>query len=339
MRKHRLAIVVLNWNCADDAMRCIESLLSQTICPDIILVDNNSRDDSVDRLEIFIAQHPKSTITFLKNTHNSGYSGGNNIGFQYALHNDYSLIGTLNPDAIAHPAWVENLLTELDSEADTAVATGLLLQSNRITIDSSGEQYSTWGIPSPRGRGLLKDSAPRKSEYIFASTGGGFICRASMLQDVGLFDEKFFMYFEDVDLCFRAQLRGYKIRYTPSAVAYHKTGTSSNKVPGLTITQTFKNLPLLFTKNVPFSLWVTILPRFSLAYLLIFGNALVHGRGLPATKGVLHAFLLIGHSIRERRKIQSTRRVKDSYIRSIMLHDIPLEQSGLRKFRNFFTGV
>ncbi|WP_332873944.1 glycosyltransferase family 2 protein [Candidatus Minimicrobia vallesae] len=66
-----------------------------------------------------------------------------------------------------------------------------------------------------------------------------------------MFDEDFFMYYEDVDLSFRAQLAGWKVRFTPKAIAYHKVGASSKKVPGLAVYNTFKNLPLVFIKNIP----------------------------------------------------------------------------------------
>jgi len=145
------------------------------------------------------------------------------------------------------------------------------------------------------------------------------------------------MYFEDVDLSFRAQLAGYKVRYTPSAIAYHKLSASTNKVPGLAVYNTFKNLPVLFVKNMPLQLCWKTYPRFVLSYTLILGNAIVQGRGAPALKGWLKSWLLIPHMFAERRKIQRNRKVSDDYINSIILHDIPPEQTGLRKFRDFFV--
>lgn len=333
----RVAIIVLNWNGADDAMACMDSLVAQQgEMPDIILVDNNSSDDSVATLEKY---RKKSTaqIHFIENDVNSGFTGGNNVGLTYALERGYEYIGTLNPDATADNHWVSSLVGELEARPEVGIATGILARHDRLHIDTTGEQYTTWGIPGPRGRdGLLAD-APQEAEYIFGSTGGGFIARASMLRDIGLFDEKFFMYFEDVDLSFRAQLAGYKVRYTPGAIAYHKLSASTNKVPGLAVYNTFKNLPMLFVKNVPLPLWLRMYPRFVLAYTLILGNAIVHGSGVPAIKGWLKSWLLIPHMFTERRRIQKATKVPASYIDSIVLHDIPPEQTGLRKFRNFFV--
>ena len=338
MTNHRLAIVVLNWNGADDAIACIESLRAQTDeTPDIILVDNDSHDDSVVVLEKYI-EGSKATIHFIKNNVNSGFTGGNNVGFIYALQQGYEFIGTLNPDASADASWTTSLIAELTSHEDTGIATGILARGDKKHVDSTGDFYTTWGIPSPRGRDSLLTDAPKEPEYVFGSTGGGFIARADMLREIGLFDEKFFMYFEDVDFCFRAQLAGYKVRYTPRAIAYHKLSASTNKVPGLAVYNTFKNLPILFTKNVPLTLWPLIYPRFILTYTLILVNAIKNGRGGPALKGWGMSWRYILHMFRERWRIQKSRTVSDDYISSIILHDIPPEQTGMRKFRKLFTG-
>ena len=85
MIKKRVAIVVLNWNCADDSIKCMESLIAQTHKTDIILVDNASSDDSINIFKKYISD--KKNIKLIKNTVNSGYTGGNNVGFKYALKN------------------------------------------------------------------------------------------------------------------------------------------------------------------------------------------------------------------------------------------------------------
>lgn len=336
MTNNRVAIIVLNWNGADDAIKCMDSLRSQTKAPAVILVDNYSSDDSVEILDKYCEKHPD--IHFIKNPTNSGYTGGNNVGFIFALEKHYDYIGTLNPDATANRRWVEALVNELDSIEEVGIATGILARNDKKHTDSTGDFYTTWGVPGPRGRNRPISEAPKEPEFVFGSTGGGFIARAELFRKIGMFDEKFFMYFEDVDLCFRAQLAGYKVRYTPEAIAYHKISASTNKVPGLATTQTFKNLPILFLKNVPLKLWLQILPRFTLTYILFIGHAIVRGRGVAAIRGWLGSLRLLPHAIRERRRIQSTRKVSADYIDSIILHDIPPEQTGLRKFRAFFTG-
>ena len=145
------------------------------------------------------------------------------------------------------------------------------------------------------------------------------------------------MYYEDVDLSFRAQLAGWQVRFTPKAIAYHKVGASSKKVPGLAVYNTFKNLPLVFIKNVPGKLFWHIGLRFFLTYWLIFASAVRHGNGWSAFKGMLASIIRKPAAYHKRWSIQKNRKVSIDYIRSI-IHEGPLpNQTGLLKFRKFFT--
>ena len=156
------------------------------------------------------------------------------------------------------------------------------------------------------------------------------------IDDIDMFDEDFFMYYEDVDLSFRAQLAGWKVRFTPKAIAYHKVGASSKKVPGLAVYNTFKNLPLVFIKNVPGKLFWYIGIRFLLTYWLIFASAIRHGSGWPAFKGALVSIIHKPAAYKKRLHIQKNRKVSVDYIRNI-IHDGPLpNQTGLLKFKHFF---
>lgn len=336
---NRLVIGVIVWNNVDDTIACVESLLEQTKKDfTILLVNNASSDRSVKRhLQEYIDVVNSRQLVYWESDTNNGTAGGFNQIISWATEHNYSYVGSLNADATADENWIVSLLDELAS-SDYSLATGTLLHQGSHTIDTTGDFYTTWGLPGPRLRDQSADKTPSQPGAVFGSTGGGFIAKTSLYQDVGLFDEKFFMYYEDVDLSFRAQLKGHRIIFTPKAIAYHKRGASSDTVPGLAIYNTFKNLPLLFWKNVPLRLFPTILPRFLLAYHLIFFNAIVHGRGWSALKGYVMSLVLFPYGLKQRRKIQRTASVSPEYISSIILHDIPPDQTGLRKFRKFFTG-
>ena len=103
--------------------------------------------------------------------------------------------------------------------------------------------------------------------------------------------------------------------------------------------QTFKNLPLLFWKNVPTKLLVKVGLRFFILYTLIFGNAIKNGSGWPALKGVFASIYYFWTSaLWKRLQIQRSKKVSADYIWSILYHDLPPEQTGMRKFRKIFTG-
>ncbi len=329
-------IVVLNWNGIDDTEKCVESLLDQTYKDfKILIVDNGSKNDSPERLEKLAADNPHD-IHVIYNPKNLGFAGGVNTGIKFALENDFDAVALFNNDAVADKNWLKNL--ELNLKGDASIVTGLLLHADGKTIDSTGDFYSSWGIGFPRNRDTSASSAPESGE-VFGSSGGSSLYKTDLFREIGLFDDNFFAYYEDADISFRTQLIGRKVYYTKDAVAYHEQGATSSKIPGFTVYQTFKNLPLLFWKNIPTKLLLKIGSRFLLLYTLIFANAIKNGSGWPATKGVFASIWYFWTSaLWKRFKIQATKKVSAEYIWSILYHDLPPEQTGMRKFRKLFTG-
>ena len=329
-------IVVLNWNGISDTEKCLNSLLRQTYNNyKILVIDNGSIDDSLVRLRKI--ERKNDNISLAVNKYNKGFAGGVNTGIRYALKQDFDAVALFNNDAVADENWLFELVKGLDHK-HTAFATGLLLHEDGKTIDSSGDYYSIWGMPFPRNRGDKTEDA-YESGFVFSGSGGASLYKTSLFKEIGLFDESFFAYYEDLDMSFRTQLAGRKVYFTNKAIAYHKQGATSEKIPGFTIYQTFKNIPLLFIKDVPTKLLFPIGIRLFLLYLLIFGNAVKKGAGVPALKGWLAS---IGYfwtkSLWLRFSIQSRRKVTTAYIDSVILHDLSPDQTGMRKFRKFFTG-
>ena len=329
-------IVVLNWNGIQDTEKCLESLLNQSYQNfKILVVDNGSVDNSLTTLREIEAK--RDNITVISNPKNKGFAGGVNTGINYAIEQSFDAVALFNNDAEAGKEWLNELVKGL-KQKDTSIATGLLLHEDGKTIDSTGDYYSIWGMPFPRNRGDKASEAPN-SGFVFSGSGGASLYKTDLFKEIGLFDESFFAYYEDLDISFRTQLAGYKVYFTNKAIAYHKQGATSKKIPGFTIYQTFKNIPLLFTKNVPAGLLLPIGIRFVLLYVLIFGNAVKHGAGIPALKGWLAS---IGYfwtrSLWLRINIQRHRKASTNYINSIILHDLPPDQTGMRKFRKLFTG-
>jgi len=155
-----------------------------------------------------------------------------------------------------------------------------------------------------------------------------------MLKQIGLFDEDFFAYYEDVDLSFRAQLAGWKVAFVPDAVVYHQISATSSKIKGFATYHTLKNLPLLFWKNVPLGLMPKVGPRFVLAYSSFVGRTLLRGQFGPFFKGLFMSLYLWPKKIAQRRKIQRDRKVSVSYINSIITHDLPPNAGKLRALRS-----
>lgn len=333
---NRVAIVVVNYKGIEDTINCLKSLKKQTFKDfTIIAVENGSGNPSVSAFKRLEKEYGEKLIT-LYNELNTGFTGGVNTGIRCALERGFDGIALFNNDAVAEPNWLEELVKAYKKQK-AGITTGLLLHEDGKTIDSTGDWYSSWGLPFPRNRNDKTKDAP-KAEFVFSGSGGASLYDPGMLREIGLFDEVFFAYYEDVDLSFRAQLAGWKVYYTPAAVAYHKQGATSSRMPGgFTVLQTFKNLPIVLIKNVPKELLLSIGIRFYFAYLLMLGNAIKNGNGKAGLKGWLKTIGLTAHALRERSRIQATRKVPTSYIKNMLWPDLPPDQTGIRRLRKFFT--
>lgn len=337
---NRVAVVVVNYKGIEDTVACIASLAKQTFKDFVILaVENGSHDNSVDEFKKLEKKYGKKLITFY-NDKNLGFDGGVNTGIRWAMdHKEIEYVILCNNDAIADKDWVGSLVKAADRRPESGIVTGLLLLQDGTTIDSTGDWYSKWGLPFPRNRHDDVRQAP-KAENVFGGTGGASLFRMKTLQEIGIFDENFFAYYEDTDISFRAQLYGWKVYYEPKAIAYHQQGATADRMPGhFAVYQTFKNLPLVYTKNVPRGLLFSIGIRFWFAYFLMLGNAIAKGRGGAALKGWLESVVLFWSSaLPKRSKIQKDKKVSTKYIRSILWPDLPPDQTGLRKLRKIFIG-
>lgn len=333
---NRVAIVVLNWNGVTDTLDCLDSLQKQSYKYfTIVVIDNGSTDNSRRILGEYQTKHPDNT-EIIFNPKNFGFAGGVNTGIEWALNDDYEYVALFNNDATADKNWLTNLVAVAQPK-EIGISTGLLLHGDGKTIDSTGDWYSTWGLPFPRNRNE-KTAKAFDSGLVFSASGGASLYKTAMLREIGLFDEDFFAYYEDTDISFRVQLAGWKVVYNNKAIAYHKQGATSKKIPGFAVYQTFKNLPLLFIKNVPRGLLLSVGIRFYFAYALMFFNAVAKGSGKQAIKGAWRSFILGFKKLGERHEIQSSRQVTTKYIKSMLWPDLPPDQTGIRKLRKFFTG-
>jgi len=324
----RVAVIVPNWNGKDVLPACLNSLQSQSLKPHIVVVENGSTDGSE---KLIAARYPQ--VTVLSQSKNLGFAGGVNVGITHALDRDYKYVALFNNDAVADKNWLKELVKTLDKNSEAGIATCSFLSSDGKRFDSTGELYTIWGLSYPRGREEPVSAAYATQTYVFGASGGASLYRTTMLQQIGLFDEKFFAYYEDVDLSFRAQLAGWKVVYAPEAIAYHKIGATSSRIKGFATYQTMKNLPMLFWKNVPLGLIPYILPRLFIVYWAFVASSILKGKGWPALKGLLIYLKNQPYVFKERRKIQKSKTVSNTYIWGMMTHDLPQNAYRLRVLR------
>lgn len=227
----KVAIVLVNWNSFDLTNDCIISLQAIDYQnKDIIVVDNGSNDQSGDRLK---SAHPE--IILLQSTTNTGFTGGNNIGLQYSLNKDYTYSMLLNNDTFVEPDFLSHLVKYMDEHPETgAIQPRIFFNHNRSLIWNAGSAYNRfWGYTYTLG--YNKPSSPeaekiREPDWI---TGCALLTRNDILKKTGLLSDKFFIYYEDVDLSFRIKNAGHQLIYYPKSIIYHIAGMANkNKIKG-----------------------------------------------------------------------------------------------------------
>jgi GT2 family glycosyltransferase len=303
----QVRIIVVNWNGRVFLEDCLQSIRRQTYRSfAVTLVDNGSTDGS---LEFVSARFPEVHVIPLKE--NRGFAEANN----YVLKNlttPYAAL--LNNDAVADPRWLESLVETLEQTKEAGFAASKMLYYDRPeVIDRCGDGYTRAGAGLLRGRGEPAGHYGRR-EWIFGACAGAALYRASMLKDIGLFNGDFFLLYEDVDLSFRAQLKGYKCLYVPEAVVYHKGSGSLVHDSPLSVYYGHRNLEWVYIQNMP----AQLIPRTIIPHMIYNISALcyfvAHGRGIDYLRAKKDALKGLKPALKKRRRIQSSRTVDDSTI-------------------------
>ena len=218
-------IVILNWNGAEHLRRFLPSVVAAA--PEgvgVVVADNGSTDDSV---AILATEFP--TVSVLRMDRNYGFAGGYNRALE-RIEADYYLL--LNSDVETPAGWLGPILDCLNANPDVAVAAPKLIScTDRTTFEyagASGGFIDFLGYPFCRGR-ILRCVEEDRGQYddardVFWVSGAAFCCRADVFRALGGFDADFFAHMEEIDLCWRMQLAGYRVRVVPQSTVYHLGG-------------------------------------------------------------------------------------------------------------------
>jgi GT2 family glycosyltransferase len=224
----KVRVVVVAWNNGDVLPRCLEHLRASTWPADrleVVVVDNGSTDGSVDHWD---TRYPG--VELRRNGANLGFAAGVNVGLRDL--DSLWAVALVNSDAFVEPGWLEPLAAALDEDERVGAASPKILLADpdpagRPVINNIGVVLGpTWELHD-RGLGEVDAGQYDRPEDLFAWCGGGVLLRADYLRDVGLFDERLFMYAEDVDLSWRGAERGWRYRSAPRSVIHHVHRASS----------------------------------------------------------------------------------------------------------------
>lgn len=310
-----ISVIIPNWNGARFMPGVLDSLAAQTYPRvEVIVVDNASPDDSVALIERDYAWVRQVLLD-----ENRGLTGGVNAGIAVA---QGEIIALLNNDAEADPAWLEELARALVAHPEAgAAASKMLLYDQPDVLNSAGDFYTVAGEPGNWGVWERDEGQYDDVVYVFSGCGGAVAYRRAMLDHIGLFDESLFMYCEDVDLGWRAQLAGYKTVFAPRARVYHRLSATGGGV--VASYHCGRNFIYVLVKDVPGFVWRRYWPRILRAQFRHVGESLRHfcePAARARLRGQLASLLHIPRLLRQRREVQATRVVSDDYIASILHH-------------------
>jgi GT2 family glycosyltransferase len=306
------SVIVPTFNGAHLLPECLDSLSVQSYpAMEVIVADGASADSTS---ELIARRYP--AVRLLRLRRNAGFTGNVNAGIRAARG---EVILLLNNDARADPEWVTHCIQTLQEHPEIGSVASKVLFKDGGTINSAGDLMGRNGAPRQRGAGHQDGAAWNELARVFGAMGGAAAYRRAMLADVGLLDEVFFMYLEDVDLAFRAQLRGWSCLYQPLARVFHRGGASG----GGTL-ESFcngRNLVRLLVKNVPNALMRQMLGGILSYQRSRAFSALIAWRGAAARatlRGQLAGLAELPRHLADRPAIQRRRRVSDAHVWSLL---------------------
>ena len=226
INKPSIAVILVNWKKYNLTSKCIDSLNKSNYKNfKIILVDNEYSEKSL----IDLRNKHKELIVF-KEKNNLGFAGGNNIGIRYALENDYDYIMLLNNDTEVKENFILPLVERIEKDHFLGAVQPLILNfSNKSIIWNAGGKLNKFlGLTSTRLNNNKLNSSIVFDDYTDWISGCCILIKSEILTKVGLLDEKFFNYYEDVDWSLRMKNLGYDLGFVKESIIYHH-GSSSSK--------------------------------------------------------------------------------------------------------------
>lgn len=313
MNNPLLSIIIPHYNGVHYLNTCFNALRRQTYqCLEIILADNGSTDDSV-----ALTRRDFPEVKILELGRNLGLTGAINRAIEQARG---EVIVPLNNDTEVTPGWAQALVDALNAHPEAGiVACKMLLFDQRDTLHSAGDGFGADGIPINRGVWQKDTGQFDQDVYIFGGCGGAVAYRREMLTEIGLFDEELFMYLEDVDLNWRAQLAGYRVVFAPQAVVYHQLSATGGGV--IASFYTGRNTLFILVKDLPGSIFRRHWPAIVGAQVKIAASALRAWRGEAARarlRGQLAGLWGLPKWLAKRKRVQQKKRVDDRYLESLL---------------------
>ncbi|HEX2332403.1 MAG TPA: glycosyltransferase family 2 protein [Burkholderiales bacterium] len=306
-------VVVINYNAGPWLSKVVASLHAQTFRDfRVIIVDNGSTDASLDGLP-----SGPTNLQIVRLGRNLGFAGGNN----YAIRNlvTANWLALLNPDAFPHREWLEQFIAAANTSPQfNSFGCRMLDAKDPSHLDGVGDVYHVSGLSWREGHGCVDGSAYDSPQEIFSPCGAAALYRTKDVVDVGLFDEDYFCYSEDVDLGFRLRLAGGRCLYVPQAVVEHLGSGITGSRSDFQLYYGHRNLAWTYLKNMPGWLFWFYLPYHLLLNCYSLVAFTLRGRARPLWRAKRDAIAGLPRAWSKRREIQARRTLPPRELRRVM---------------------
>lgn len=311
-----ISLILVYWNSAEYLSRCIKSISLQSFENfEIIIVDNGSVDEGLNDLA---KKYPQLHLRIERLNSNIGFAAANNLGAQLA-HGKWLVL--LNTDAFPEPDWLQELVSASQFHPEmTSFSSRQLQDSDSQILDGAGDAYHVSGFAWRIGLGYPADRYGLVPAEIFSPCAAAAMYLRETFLEIGGFDEDFFSYFEDVDLGFRLQLRGYRCLYVPTAIVHHIGSATFGVRSNFALYHTHRNMIWTYFRNMPFPLFWIYLPAHLLLNMIYVSYYTVLGRGKVIWQAKYHALKDLSRVIQKRRKTLSDQDIDIKRLQHVMEH-------------------
>ena len=315
----RVDVAVVSWNSWRHLSRNLPAMIAQDYPSRVVVVDNASADATPDAVE---AAFPD--VTVLRSDRNAGFGVASNRCFAASTSR---YVAALNPDARPEAGWLRALVNALEANPNAALATSkVLLVSDPGRVNACGTAVHLSGISSCRGVGDDQHQHVH-SEQLAAVSGAAFVARRDILDEIGGFDERFFMYMEDIELSLRARLAGYDVVLAPRSRVRHEYDLC---VPPWKFFYLERNRFYLLANILRVRTLIALAPALLVAEVGVWWFALRSGPTMALAKLRSYGAIAtsVGAMLSNRRRVQRLRRVRDADLLAVMDTSLPRGLSG-----------
>lgn len=298
----RVAVVIPTWNGLAHLQECLPALMAQEgVAFQVVIVDNGSIDGTAE----FLKRH-YPYVRVIRNARNEGFAAANNAAIRQT---ETEFVATLNNDTKPRPHWLAALVAAADSYADHgAFASKMCFWQEPDVVNSAGIVVDRAGLAWDRLCGVAVHQAAAEAA-VFGASAGAALYRRALFADIGLFDERFFAYLEDVDLAWRAQWAGWHTRYVPEAEVLHAYSGTSREGSAFKLRHLGRNKVWLLAKNYPWPAFIRYLPATLFFDLAGMPLTILGGRTVAPLAGRVAALRRFFQMIEERSQTKPLRRI------------------------------